>query len=800
MANRPLVLTVDASVDPFRKAMKQGSVALAEFGKSADEIYRQMQDQWSKEIVNPDVIYKGMVSAQRNQMLAMRRSAEEAISLGKNFDPTGGMTSEGSFKAAAGYEAAAGAANLRAQAILKVLTAEEQAGVVDEMRTNQLRTMMSATLQSAQYFDKQSETLRSQAGAFAAVEAEMGGMAAASVATAGKVEGAHNRMSVSSMMMMHSVRSATDSFAAGLPPMMIFTEQMARMSEAAALAGPEGALGKFGAFMGGPWGIAVLAGVTILGHLAASLLDAGKDAETAKAEFLDVSGGMDAMATNADRAAKAMDRLRDSMAQPGATADAVDKITASKISAMGEKAKLDRQIKDAESSQNIMVDPDAAAGQALYLANLYRKRDAAQAAITKADSDIGDAQSLAQSAAMQEANRKRLDASPKKQKKGPADHSFEDANSFAQAIDKADEELARIKRDNVTDIEKLAEIDKRTVDAARAKEKDAIDGQAHQHHWTEIQRLSAQVAADELADAKKAAIDEKAARQLAERDRAIRETALQAQSQLLDIEMQLAATGDERRKLAWQMLSNERSKALIAIDGNQANGSITAEEAEAQRIELEKQIKLKGKVVDQANANPLQAFANGLNTRDTKTEVQQLVVDELTSVRNAIHSAVESITGTKDPIINGLISMLIEQVLLKPIADMLSKSMSGLGGGGIFSFLSKIPLFANGTNYAPGGLAIVGERGPELINLPGGSQVIPNHKLAYPAIPSASSLRVAPIVAPVFNLDMRGAVMTSDLLAQMNQLAVRAGAIALAAAPGLTQAELADNAMQRIPS
>lgn len=40
-----------------------------------------------------------------------------------------------------------------------------------------------------------------------------------------------------------------------------------------------------------------------------------------------------------------------------------------------------------------------------------------------------------------------------------------------------------------------------------------------------------------------------------------------------------------------------------------------------------------------------------------------------------------------------------------------------------------IPGFATGTNYAPGGLAIVGERGPELVNLPRGSQVIPNNEL-----------------------------------------------------------------------
>ncbi|MCY1229709.1 hypothetical protein D9M72_420860 [compost metagenome] len=44
-----------------------------------------------------------------------------------------------------------------------------------------------------------------------------------------------------------------------------------------------------------------------------------------------------------------------------------------------------------------------------------------------------------------------------------------------------------------------------------------------------------------------------------------------------------------------------------------------------------------------------------------------------------------------------------------------------MGGG--------IGLYANGTNNAPGGLSIVGERGPELLNLPQGSGVMSNHKL-----------------------------------------------------------------------
>jgi hypothetical protein len=41
-------------------------------------------------------------------------------------------------------------------------------------------------------------------------------------------------------------------------------------------------------------------------------------------------------------------------------------------------------------------------------------------------------------------------------------------------------------------------------------------------------------------------------------------------------------------------------------------------------------------------------------------------------------------------------------------------------------FLGQRYKYASGTNYAPGGLALVGERGPEIVDLPRGSKVYPN--------------------------------------------------------------------------
>lgn len=55
-------------------------------------------------------------------------------------------------------------------------------------------------------------------------------------------------------------------------------------------------------------------------------------------------------------------------------------------------------------------------------------------------------------------------------------------------------------------------------------------------------------------------------------------------------------------------------------------------------------------------------------------------------------------------------------IALIALGTLIKKATSGLG---------RATGFAVGTRFAPGGLALVGERGPELVNIPRGSQVIP---------------------------------------------------------------------------
>ena len=91
-----------------------------------------------------------------------------------------------------------------------------------------------------------------------------------------------------------------------------------------------------------------------------------------------------------------------------------------------------------------------------------------------------------------------------------------------------------------------------------------------------------------------------------------------------------------------------------------------------------------------------------------------------------------------------IVANRITESLLGPMGSAGGGSQGGILGSLFSAFLGgsspsgsfgipmpgsgTLPGFANGTMSAPGGWAMVGERGPEMVNLPRGSKVYPNGK------------------------------------------------------------------------
>lgn len=169
-------------------------------------------------------------------------------------------------------------------------------------------------------------------------------------------------------------------------------------------------------------------------------------------------------------------------------------------------------------------------------------------------------------------------------------------------------------------------------------------------------------------------------------------------------------------------------------------------EASAVRLEIEalreRQELLKGRDFAEqlrADAEALQQVKNMLS--DTLVNPLADFVSGTKSAKDAFRSFVDDLTRQLTRIATQNIANMIfggntsgGPDIFGFLAKMLGGFLGGgaAGGGGVpgvgFSGGGFGEHFAMGTPFAPGGLALVGEQGPELVNLPRGSRVTPNNQ------------------------------------------------------------------------
>ncbi|WP_088648227.1 hypothetical protein [Marinibacterium profundimaris] len=134
---------------------------------------------------------------------------------------------------------------------------------------------------------------------------------------------------------------------------------------------------------------------------------------------------------------------------------------------------------------------------------------------------------------------------------------------------------------------------------------------------------------------------------------------------------------------------------------------------------------------------------------DALSETEQRAKSASQAINQSFTGAFSDILKGGKSLGEGLASVFdnLAGILFNQVGSALFSGVSMSLGGAI---TGAIPGFANGTNSAPGGLAWVGEQGRELVNLPKGSQVIPNHKLGGLGGGGATRLEVIP--SPYFDV------------------------------------------------
>lgn len=295
-ATRNLFIQIGGGVSSdLTTQLKAGKSAMLELGDSADNVQATVRSAFEKLGGNVADQAKAMDQAYAKTFANIRATAQSALNAPSG---TQGLVIN---LAAAKQEAAAAQ---ESATYLRVL-ADAQAQLVEsgqEATAGAKKLAVSLELQA----------IAAEKGALASTETVNGlqRLAAASgvaVNDLDEVAGAHSRMGASGLIAEHVVRSFADSVTAGQSPVRALALEIPRITEAMQFfanetGATEGALGKFASVMGGPVGLAITLGTSLLTPLVASLFENATAADAARKASEDYAKEQDGFADAIDKA------------------------------------------------------------------------------------------------------------------------------------------------------------------------------------------------------------------------------------------------------------------------------------------------------------------------------------------------------------------------------------------------------------------------------------------------------------------------------------------------------------------
>ena len=221
-----------------------------------------------------------------------------------------------------------------------------------------------------------------------------------------------------------------------------------------------------------------------------------------------------------------------------------------------------------------------------------------------------------------------------------------------------------------------------------------------------------------------------------------------------------------------------------------------AEEFNAMRLQGAKKFQDEMDLMNQESLFDTESFYTGMETIAARSAIT--IEDELIKPYEKMQESFKAIGQSVDDafknmllaggswrdgmrsIIQSVIDQLWKMYVTQQIVGMVTGAISGGASAAtaarlnpdVISTIGANPsLFANGTVNAPGGMAWVGERGPELVNLPRGSQVIPAHRASQMA---GGGINIS--------VDARGSADPAAVRAQVEQGILQAAPAIIAAA------------------
>lgn len=591
--------------------------------------------------------------------------------------------------------------------------------------------------------------------------------------------GASNMQRAGLQQLGYQLGDVSTMYALGIKPQQIFASQIGQVGQAVQMMAGESS--KFAQFLMGPWGIAVMIGVQVLGPLIARLF------ETADA---------------ADGATSALERLakkrQDALTERRTLIDAEKELN----------GLLDRQQKlQDEIARRGVRNPKT--GELQFVYKQQEELKAVNSDIAKARADIDRERGIRATGMSPDQfddpmgllkggnQREKKDRTGRKGPKGKTEEQIEQA--YLRDLASLNQEELQARMALATSASERADIAYQMLADQREQREREIRANKD---YSEAQKKKLLAELDVLYGKRSedgtilvsgGLLKDRIARDQIEAEKRLDAEMLSRQQQTLEAWARVAGTSRDRAALELQALQLQQQIERNLLEQQIATGQI-ADAAQARAL-LESRQAAEREGQRQANAGPLERYTDQLrrNKLETGERVEELMVQELDYVHQSISDSIADRLGVKDPFLRGLIDMFIEDVFIRPMAEALQQASrsGGGGGGGFFSSLvsslfssggggsslaslassasatisdpAYAGLFANGGEIPAGSWGIAGEAGPEPVFASrSGAVVMPNSSMGTGGGRGGQT---------VLQFDLRGAVMTEDLLQQMSQIA-----------------------------
>ncbi len=269
---------------------------------------------------------------------------------------------------------------------------------------------------------------------------------------------------------------------------------------------------------------------------------------------------------------------------------------------------------------------------------------------------------------------------------------------------------------------------------------------------------------------------------------------LAMQAAALDAQAGVALGLDERFTLEDRALKIQQDIERKLLEQDIAQGRIL--DAAQARASLEDRQAAQREGVRLDRRSPLERYSDDLNmgAEEMRRWGEHLVVQELEHLRAGMRDGITDALGVDDPFLNAIIDMFIQQVLIAPFAEALQSAGAGDLVGGLFT--SVLGIFgggrAEGGPVSPGKIYAVNERS----TAPGLFMPLAPGRID-PAGANDNGTMGSGRGGASYHFDLRGAVVTQDLLDQMNQIARGEAQAAVAGYDQIAAARVQDTLERR---